>query len=187
MKKRKTFLSRDGVKYTLMVEEDIIKLRQEQIDSLEKEILNMDSHVVESSRGVSLHIYRDEQEQQILAILREILEKFSIEEIVDFELIDTTFHAEHDRKSNHEICIQRDWNPTNIDYEIAECLKRSYGVEQVRIRFDPITKESWRKFSFTIYGLKNKHNETGKLAIYFEDDPIDKDKTVVVITILTTQ
>lgn len=184
MKKRRTFFSKDGVEYTLMVEEDIIQLHSKQIDSIKKEISNMESCDVESDRGVALYIYRQEQKDQVLTAISEILNGFSIQEILDFELIDTTFHAEHERKSNDEIIIERKWNPTKIDYEIAECLKRSYEVDQARIRFNPETKDSWEKMSFTVHGLKNKHGEPGRLVVCFENDPVEQDKTIMLITLL---
>lgn len=185
MENNRKFISRDGVEYTLTVQEDIIELQPEQIKSIQDEISKLDSNVIESQRGVSLSLWREEQQQKVLNKISEILKDFSFEEIVDLELIDTTFHAEDERISDTEICIERDWDPSTIDYEIAECLKRSYSVEQVRFRFNSTTKESWKNFSFTIKGLKGKNNDSGKIVIYFQDDPIEREKNIMVITILS--
>jgi hypothetical protein len=186
VKRNKTFISKDGVEYTLLVTEDIIKLEQKQIDTLGEQIASMNSDKVESNSGVPLHLWREEQNRKVVDTILEILSPFeSIQEILDSEIIDYTGHAKKDRISNVEICIERDWNPDKVEYEIAETLKHSYKAEQVRIRFDPVSKESWPRFGFTITGLKNgEKREPGKIVIHFAEDPVDTERTIMVITIL---
>jgi hypothetical protein len=184
MRTSEKFKSKDGVEYTLTVIKDIIRLRPEQILTLKKEISAMNSEDVESSRGISLELWREDQANAVLEAISSILKGHSVGDILDLELIDFTFHAQ-ERKSDESISVQRDWDHKRIDYEIAECLKRSYKAEQVRIRFDERTKESFPKFSFTIWGFKNKNQDPGKLVIYFEDDPVEDSQTIMVVTILT--
>jgi hypothetical protein len=189
VKKNKVFTSKDGVEYSLTVFEDIITLEQKQIDALEEQVASMDSTKVESSSGVFLHLWREEQNRKVIDTILEILRPFdSIQEILDSEVIDFTGHAEKDRISDREICIEREWNPEEVEYEIAEALKNSYKAEQVRIRFDPVSKESWPRFAFTITGLKNgDRKDPGKVVIHFEGDPVEEGRTIMIITILKPQ
>lgn len=188
MKKEKNIKSSDGVEFKLTVFEDVVKLNKGQVELIEEEIGKIKSSEVENN-GVPVRAVTEKQSEKILNLISEILKDFStLEEIVESEIIDHTWHAEHDRISASEICIDRNWNYEKIDYEIAECIKRSYRVEQIRVRFDPHTKESWPTFAFTILGLKGGegiHNaEIGKIVIYFDEDPLEEGKTIMVITIL---
>lgn len=188
LEKVKKIKSKDGVEYQLTVFEDVITLNKGQVDLIEEQIKKLESSDIESGKGIPIHVVPDEQSIAVTELIKEILSEFnSIEEIVKSGIIDTTFHAETERIQDAEICIDRDWDPENIDYEIAECLKRSYRVEQIRLRFDPETKESWPNFGFTIRGFKGGDNKykDAKLVIHFDEDPWEDEKTIMVITILT--
>lgn len=189
-KKTRIVKSRDNVEYKLTVFEDIVTLNDRQVRLIEKKIKELNSSEVESSKGIPIFNIPFEQSSQVIKVIQEILKEFStIEEIVKSGIIDSTSHAELERKSDVEICIERDWDPEAIDYEIAESIKRSYSVDQIRIRFDRETKESWPKLGFTILGLKGGKRvyTPAKLVIYFDDDPIENDKTIMVITILKSE
>jgi hypothetical protein len=188
LKKERKIKSKDGVEYTLTVFEDIVTLNQGQIEYIERRIEKLESSHIESSKGIPINDVTFEQSIKVTELISQILGEFeSIEEIIESEIIDTTLHAQTDRISNTEICIERDWDPDNVDYEIAECLKRSYKVEQIRLRFHPQTKKSWTRFGFTIRGYKGGRGvyNDAKLVIHFDEDPVEKDKSIVIITILT--
>jgi hypothetical protein len=176
--------SADGVEYELTVFEDIIELTDDQIEAIKRDVASKQSTQVESDRGIELSLlHRHDQNTKILEAIQKILGDSSIEEIVDSGVIDTTTHADVDRLSDTEILIKRNWALEDVEYEIAECLKNSYRAERVRIRFNPHTKKSWKHFTFTIWGRKG-NDDHGKLVIYFEEDPIDHEKTIMVVTIL---
>lgn len=179
--------SKDGVEYTLNTFKDVITLTDGQISQIEEKIKKLQSLDVESSKGVSIVNVPDEQNTEVIRLIAGILKEFdSIEEIVLSSVIDTTAHAQKDRLDDVEICFDRMWDQENIDYEIAEAIKRSYRVEQIRVRFDPQTKESWPRFGFTIRGFKGGKGvyDDTKLVIHFDKDPLETSETIMVITIL---
>jgi len=184
-RKIKIVKSKDNIEYQLTVFDDVIALKDGQIHQIKKKISTLKSAEIESGKGIPIFNIPLEQSTQVIGLITEILKEFkTIEEIVESGIIDYTSHAEMDRKSDTEICIARDWNHESIDYEIAEAIKRSYRVEQIRIRFDPKTKKNWPSLGFTILGLKGKDGAPAKLVIYFENDPVEKNKTIMVVTIL---
>jgi copper chaperone CopZ len=181
-----TFTSRDGVEYHLTIVEDIIRLTPEQISKIGEYIKDMLSSQIESEEGVSLHLWRNEQIMAVQKAIESVLGDRSIETIEELELVDTTSHAKQDRINQREICIDRNWNPDRVEKEIINCLKTCYGVEQVRIRFSSKTKCSWPHFTFRIKGFKNEKREEGQLVTYFKEDPLEEEKVIMVVTILTS-
>lgn len=183
----KKILSKDGVEYSLTVFEDVVALNKGQIELIEEEVKKHESSVVEK-KGIAVRAVSPEQNRTVINLISDILKDFStIEEIVESQIIDTTFHAGFERMNDAEICIDREWNPDNIDFEIAECIQRAFDVEQLRIRFDPESKESWPHFGFTIRGFKGGpgvYDNHGKIVIYFDKDPVEPETTIMVITIL---
>jgi hypothetical protein len=184
----KIIKSSDGVEYQLTVFEDIIKLNRGQIELIEEEIQRHSSSEVENNSGIHIRAVTDDQSAEVIDVISSILREYeSIQEIVDSEVIDYTFHAAKERIIDPEICIERNWDPNKVEYEIAECLKKAFRVEQIRIRFDPVTKQSWPRFAFTIKGLierEPKKYDEGKIVVHFAEDPVDKEQTIMVITIL---
>lgn len=182
------FKSKDNIAYHLTTAKDVITLNHGQIELLEEKINKLESAAVESAKGVSITVIEKEQSFAIIGFIENLLKDFKTDqEIVDSEIIDFTQHAT-ERINDYEICIERDWDYEKVEHEIAECLRRAYNVEQIRIRFDPITKKSYKHFGFTIRGFLNKDGEKYKdaqLVIYFEEDPVDHDQTIMIITILT--
>jgi hypothetical protein len=189
LKKIKTIQSKDGIEYNLTVFEDIITLNKGQISLIEEQIQSIKSSEVENFIGVPINAVTDKQSAQVIKLISTILEDFSsVDETVKLEVIDITFHVDKDKLNDVEIYIERDWGDENMDYEIAECLKRSFRVEQLRIRFDPKSKDSWPHFGFTVRGFKGGkgiYDQTEQIVIFFNEDPLKKGKTILVITILT--
>lgn len=185
MQKLRTIVSSDNVEYSLNVIEDVVALNKGQIELLEEQIQKMTSLEVESEKGVPIHAVTDEQSAQVIRFIEEILGNLSVPEIIEQELIDKTRHA-IERASNDKLCIERNWNPENIEYEIVESIKRAHRVNQIRVRFDTKTKENWPQFGFKLTGFKNgKDNDDAQLVIYFEKDPEDMSDVIMVVTILT--
>lgn len=180
-----TLESKDKVKYHLTVVEDIITLEPEQIEAIKNEIAKSDSCSIEE-RGISLDLYRTHQKQAVMDALSGVLQGLEVEEIHDLQLVTPTEHAEKDRMDDEVICLQRNWDPERVMYQVIHCLKRAFNVDQVRIRFDDETKESLPNFAFRVKGFKSEKDE-GRVVIYFKDDIIEMDKTIRVITILPAE
>ncbi|HDR7368036.1 TPA: hypothetical protein QCX21_005944 [Bacillus toyonensis] len=179
----KKIKSRDGIEYKLTVFEDVITLNQGQIELIEEAVEGLDSTEVEGSSGIPIRAVSEEQSMKIVRFIEEIVSGLSIQEIVENEIIDTTFHAQ-ERISDVNICIERDWSIDEIDFEIAECIKRAFRVDQIRVKFDPETKESWPHLGFSIRGLKRgEQRKEGRLVIHFQTDPLGS--PIMLITILT--
>lgn len=180
-----TFTSKDGIKYHLTVLEDIIKLEPKQIQAIKKEISEKESQHIEEN-GISLNLYRTHQIIAVMETIKEILQGLEVEEIHDLQLVTPTEHAEEHRMNDETICLQRNWDPETVMYQIIYCLKEAFNVDQVRIRFDDETKESLPNFAFRVKGFKSDKDE-GRVVIYFKDDLIEMDKTIRVITILPAE
>ncbi|WP_371019031.1 hypothetical protein [Pseudalkalibacillus sp. JSM 102089] len=184
------FRSKDGVEYTLTVSEDVVQLNDGQVELVKEKIEGSEASVVESNSGVPIKVVTDEQSQAVIKLIESIFKDLSIEEILELELVDFTGHARQDRLSVKEILIERDWDQGNVEHEIVESLKRAFRVEQIRVRFDPETKESWKRFGFRIRGFKGKNRDESdglddaQVVINFEKDPEEFEETIMVITIL---
>jgi hypothetical protein len=184
-KKKQVFTSKDGVEYELTVVEDIITLTRGQIELIEDEIQKLNSDDIESPKGIVIKVIENEQIFKITLLIQELLSEYSsTQDILDSEIVDFTKHATK-RKNDRQICIERDWDYEEVEHEIVECLKKSYNVEQIRFRFDPETKKSYKHFGFRIRGFKDQENkQDAQIVVYFDEDPIDQSKTIMVVTIL---
>ncbi|MGC8231132.1 hypothetical protein ACP2W0_19320 [Pseudobacillus badius] len=184
-KKKHIFTSKDGVEYELTVVEDIIKLNRGQLELIEEKIQQLNSNDIESPSGIAIKAIETEQVFKITGLITELLSEYSsTQEILDSEIVDFTEHAT-ERMNDSEVCINRDWDYEEVEHEIVECLRKSYNVEQIRLRFDPETKESYRHFGFRIRGFKDKERKRdAQIVIYFDEDPVNEQKTIMIITIL---
>ncbi|MEW4226375.1 hypothetical protein [Rossellomorea marisflavi] len=186
---KNTFKSKDNIIYELTIDKDIITLNKGQVELLGERIEEMTSKEIEGA-GVPINAVTDRQVYTVLKLLDEILKDYDTPtEILDDEIIDFTQHA-LERMSDEEVCIKRDWSYGEVDQEVAMCLKRAYNMDQIRIRFDEETKESKKHFGFRIQGNKRDDSYNileAQVAVYFEDDPVDNSKTIMVITILETE
>ncbi|GIO35528.1 hypothetical protein J41TS12_03890 [Paenibacillus antibioticophila] len=181
---KRTFTSKDGKKFELTTIENVIQLTEYQLTLLDQKISELTSVEINQS-GISLKVIPT-QAAKVMNIINQILGTFSIEEILDLHLVDFTGHAKSERIGSQEICIEREWSYEKTEEEIIECLKGNSDVEQVRIRFNREGK-SWKKFAFKVWGyigVKDKVKEKA-VVISFEDDPLESEKTILVITMLS--
>ncbi|CDO05232.1 hypothetical protein BN988_03822 [Oceanobacillus picturae] len=183
MKTKRKIITKDQVEYTIDVTEKVVQLTDKQFLSLEDSIQRLESEIIEE-KGINLYNIPEEQSQKILNELDRIIGEFTIDELLEYEIIDFHSHA-LERIGDEKICIDRRWTYENADKEIAECLKRAYSVEQVRLRFNKMTKRSWKQLAFNIKGSigRGAERRDGNVVINFDEDPLG-DEQVMVITIL---
>jgi len=178
--------SSDNTEYELCIDEDAVELSSRQVEIIQEMAEEMKSVEIEED-GISLKHVPEEQSRQIIRAIEKVLKEFdSYEEIINSGVFDYTSHAA-ERINDTETVIYREWNPQDIDYEIAECLKRAYNVEQIRVRFNGETKKSWPRLGFRIRGSKDDDHgdrHDSQLVFHFDKDPIDQENTIMIITIL---
>lgn len=187
LKSFKTFTSKDNKAYKFRFYDEVITLDERQINAVERRIKELNSETIDSE-GVALKNIDFDQAAIIIQTIDDILKDFNdYQDIVDSEIIRNTEHS-LERVSDKQIMIDRDWSHEKVTLEIAECLKRSFTVEQIRIKFSSKSNEDFKSFAYTIKGLKNGYDEA-KLVVAIEKDPVEipgeEESIIILITVLT--